>query len=122
MADTTERPKRGRVRITHSTNHVEVTGRALDAIWWQGRMFAVTSFGLESRDGRLSIPASRLADGISDDSCPRLLRVCLEPWVDSEDLITAWLVAIALHCPEVGRKRLHATLKRLPPPSLGDGT
>src|SRR4051812_38096408 len=73
---------------------VKCRGEALDKIWWQGRQWAVTEFGLEARDGTYTIKADRLAENI-EHAWP--VHVCAKNWVDRDDFRTAWLVALVMH-------------------------
>lgn len=77
---------------------VRCRGEALDRVWWQGRQWAVTTFGIEARDGTYAIGADRLAEGTGHawvHAWPA--HVCAKNWVDRDDFRTAWLVAIVLH-------------------------
>lgn len=44
--------------IIHSTLDVENQAENLDEIWWQGRQWAVTAYGIEARDGTYHIEAA----------------------------------------------------------------
>jgi hypothetical protein len=72
-------------------------GEDLDEIWWQGRQWAVTSYGIECRDGSYHIEADRLFENAQYGGWPA--HMAHKVWVDIEDFCTAWLVAIAMHCP-----------------------
>jgi len=90
------RPRRGVVRVVHDANVVKVRGEGLNKVWWQGRQWAVTSYGLEKRDGTYPIKAGRFHENLDGNySWPQHMSEKI--WVDTEDFITAWLVAIALH-------------------------
>ena len=79
-------------------DHTPVTcrGEQLHEIWWQGRQWAVTAYGIEARDGTYAIAARRLAEkrGTVPD-WP--LHMAEKNWVDTNDFNTAFLVALALH-------------------------
>jgi hypothetical protein len=74
---------------------VRVTGEALAPIWWRGRQWAVTEYGIEALDGTYAIAAERLAEKIREWSW--LCQLGGKVWVDPEEFATAWLVALALH-------------------------
>jgi hypothetical protein len=83
--------------IAHS-NDVKCRGNPLGAIWWQGRQWAVTSDGLEARDGTYFIDASRLREEL-DSACDHswIAHVCDKNWVDGADFSTAYFIACAMH-------------------------
>jgi hypothetical protein len=49
-------------------DHAEVWNHSepLHPIWWQGRQWAVTEYGIGARDGTYAIAAHRLAQDIPD--------------------------------------------------------
>lgn len=47
------------VLCRQSTNHVLVRGEKLDPILWQGKQWAVTTYGLECRDGTYHVKAGK---------------------------------------------------------------
>jgi len=79
---------------------VTVRGEDLHEVWWQGRQWAVTSYGVECRDGTYAIEASRLyerryhAEQIAW-SWP--LHMADKVWCDIHDFCTAYCVALGLH-------------------------
>lgn len=83
--------------IKHDTTHVERRGEVLDEVWWQGRQWAVTSYGIERRDGLYVIEADRLAQ----DPIPGVPfwpeQLAGKTDTDLPDFLTAYLVAVALH-------------------------
>src|ERR1700709_1108815 len=81
--------------INHSTKPVEILGDAPTRIWWRGRQWAVTEYGLEALDGTYPIAKSKLTEGLEFWGWPE--QVTSKDWVDAEDFMTAWLVALALH-------------------------
>lgn len=88
-------PRRKLKGILHDTTPVKNTGDALGRIWWQGRQWAVTSDGVEARDGCYHIAANRVLENI--DVHAWVSHMAEKDWVDLEDFATAWLVAVALH-------------------------
>jgi hypothetical protein len=84
--------------IIHDTTEIEHRGEDLHEIWWQGRQWAVTAYGIECRDGSYPIEAKRLTEEhkqkqpyswiahIRDKKC----------WADIDDFATAYFVACAV--------------------------
>jgi hypothetical protein len=67
-------------------------------VWWRGRQWAVTAYGLERLDGTYAVEASRLTEGMGPDRDRTFLaHVSRKAWCDTDDLVTAWLVATAMH-------------------------
>ncbi len=63
---------------------VEVRGEHLhEPIYWTGRQWAVTEFGLESRTGIYSIPKRRLWN--EEDDWGWVRQISNRPWVDMAD-------------------------------------
>lgn len=82
--------------------------RGLDEIWWRGKQWAVTAYGIECLNGDYEIEADRLAEGFPEDeggdSSDGILfddtwavHMAEKNWVDIDEFATAWLVALALH-------------------------
>src|SRR3954447_10697722 len=72
---------------------VEVSGEALVApIYWQGRQWAVTAYGVECRDGSYAIEADRLWE---EDDGPGgwVMHMSEKTWVDLPDFAEALRVA-----------------------------
>jgi hypothetical protein len=67
----------------------------LHPCWWIGRQWAVTAYGLEARDGTYALAADRLLEDLPDYS--KILHMAGKEWVDLEDFVTAFLVALTLH-------------------------
>lgn len=99
--------------VVFDTTGIVVRGDPLHEVWWQGRQWAVTSYGLECRDGRYAIEAKRLGDEWSDrpgvPSWPR--HMLGKAWVDVADFVTAFVVALALH--GKGRRFKSVTMRRV---------
>ncbi len=84
--------------IKYDETEVVVRGEPLDEIWWQGRQWAVTAFGLESRDGLYTIEANRLCeDHKTKYPHSRIAHMGGKSWIDIDDFATAWFVACAMH-------------------------
>jgi hypothetical protein len=54
------RERRRRCYVAQDYTEVQVLGEGLAEVWWRGRQWAVTAYGLEALDGRYAIEASRL--------------------------------------------------------------
>jgi len=87
---------------------VKVRGEDLDPIWWRGRQWAVTAFGIEALDGTYTIKADRLAEDIGH-AWPA--HVCGKTWVDQDDFCTAWLVAIAMHGASITPEQVRSAIQ-----------
>jgi hypothetical protein len=81
-------------------DHTEVACRGdeipIDQILWQGRQWAVTTRGIERRDGSYFIEADRLNE--TRDAMPDWpLHMAEKTGIDIDDFCTAFMVALALH-------------------------
>jgi hypothetical protein len=85
------RPKRGNDPVRYVDQSVKVRGEPLDEIWWSGRQWAVTAFGIEALDGTYVIEKDRLLEKLSVLSWAE--HVGNKLWVDDDDFVTARLVA-----------------------------
>lgn len=81
------------IALDHSV--VTVRGEPLADIWWRGRQWAVTSYGIECLDGTYYIEKSRLTENMADYPWPRHLSE--KEWCDSDEFATAFMVALVLH-------------------------
>jgi hypothetical protein len=81
--------------IEMDTTPVKLRAETLDPIWWRGRQWAVTAFGIEKLDGTYTIAADRLRENVAE--WPWTSQMAMKNWVDVPDFMTAWLVALALH-------------------------
>jgi hypothetical protein len=107
---------------------------AAAATLWRGRQWVVTQAGLETADGRTAIAAARLAEPWT--GAAPLLRhpvdLLAEAWVDVDDYLTAYMVALALHAehaPSLDRGLVLSSVREViaaagdrysPPPAAGD--
>jgi hypothetical protein len=82
-------------KIVVSKERVKCRGDRLSRIWWQGKQWAVTSFGIERRDGLYVIEKARL--GKDHDGQPGWLLHMAGKGIDFDDFATAYLVGLALH-------------------------
>ncbi len=82
--------------IKHSVNEVPLYGEPLDEIWWIGRQWAVTSYGLEKRDGKYFVEKSRLVENLRE-GWSWIGQIGCKSWADIEDVATAFYVAVAMH-------------------------
>lgn len=105
------RDRRGVSRVEHSRDEVRVRAEPLDEIWWQGREWAVTSYGIEKRDGTYYIPKADFSLHGDKWSWPEHLAA--KGWPDIEDFTTAWLVAMTLHGKDGSKAR--GVIAKLPP-------
>lgn len=77
-----------------STIDVRVTGEALhEPIYWQGRQWAVTSFGIEARDGKYPIAGSRVWEDNGGHGWIEHMEE--KEWVDLSDFTEALRLARA---------------------------
>jgi hypothetical protein len=85
----------------------------LDTVWWLGKQWAVTSYGIEQLDGTYVIEAHRLAEGLEREhphGWPA--QVTGKTWCDPDDFCTAWLVAIVLHGAKVSPMQAKMAVSR----------
>ncbi len=66
-----------------------------EGVYWRGRQWAVTDFGIERIGGGQSVPTDRLFEDISVYSWIR--RMGDRPDVDLDEFATAFMVALACH-------------------------
>jgi hypothetical protein len=90
----------------HDSSPVEATAEILGPILWQGRQWAVTSFGLEARDGRYPISARHLSE-LAPGELGLIANMSIKPWVDLPDFVAALAVARMFHA---GRDRESAAI------------
>lgn len=111
------RKRRRRYVVEMDTTPVACRGEALHEIWWRGRQWAVTSYGVECLDGSYSFEATRLAEGLHG-SGPVEASWCVHMaengWVDVDDFATAWLVALSLHGARVPAGKVRRMITYLP--------
>ena len=73
---------------------MKVYGEALHEVWWRGRQWAVTAYGIERLDGTYTTEASRLSE---KPDYPWPMHMATKTWVDIDEFTTAWMVALLLH-------------------------
>jgi hypothetical protein len=96
--------------IKHDEAETKVCGERLHEIWWQGRQWAVTEFGIECRDGSYPIEAKRLCEEHRQEHpYSWIAHVGAKTWVDVDDFATAFFVACAMH----GKHLTHADRQML---------
>ncbi|SDD93922.1 hypothetical protein [Belnapia rosea] len=88
-------PRRGDRPVEIDRTPVRVLGKRLHEVWWRGRQWAVTAYGLECLDGTYPIKGKRLAEDVDRYGWPQ--HMSGKGWCDPEDFATAWLAALALH-------------------------
>lgn len=87
-------------------------GAALHPILWQGSQWAVTTYGIEARDGSYPIEKSRLKeDHAGGDSW--ISHVGEKTWVNVDDFATAFFVACALHGTRLTKKEVAMLRKHI---------
>jgi hypothetical protein len=110
--DFPKRPRRGNRPVEMDQTPVAIRGEPLHEVWWRGRQWAVTAFGVECLDGSYVIKASRLAEEIDSFGWPE--HMSEKEWCDIEDFSSAWLVALAMHRTKVpgGKAAIRTALGR----------
>jgi hypothetical protein len=101
-------PRRGKRPIMLDETVVKNrSGDELGPMLWRGKQWAVTEHGIEALDGGYYIEAARLVEKLPMHSWAE--QVCGKTWCDTEEFVTAWLVALVLlrdAIPEKERPRL----------------
>lgn len=91
--------------VIYADNAVAQRGEAVHEVFWQGREWAVTAYGIERRDGGYPIEASRLCEehdggAVDADGTPVpytwIGHIGEKGW-DLADFATAFFVACAMH-------------------------
>ena len=91
--------------VIYGDNPIRTQGEPLHEIFWQGREWAVTGYGIERRDGRYAIEARRLREdhnggAVDKDGTPVpytwIGHIGEKGW-DLADFATAFFVACAMH-------------------------
>jgi hypothetical protein len=80
-----------------ATGYVECTGESLSKVLWLGHQWAVTTFGVEARDGCYVIAASRLWENEAEHGWVR--HMASKAWVDAQDFSEALRIGRARHAP-----------------------
>ncbi len=88
------RSRRGVNCVEMNRNPVKVRGEILHEVWWRGKQWAVTAYGIESLDGTYVAEACRL---LEQQNYPWPLHMATKKWVDIDEFTTAWMVALLLH-------------------------
>ncbi|MGK5062234.1 hypothetical protein [Janthinobacterium sp. LB3P112] len=74
-----------------SKTDVLVTGEPLSKpVYWKGRQWAVTSYGIEARDGKYVIEGSKVWE---DDGHGQIKHMAEKEWVDLSDFVEALRLA-----------------------------
>jgi hypothetical protein len=93
--------------IEYDATPVNVRGEPLSEIWWQGRQWAVTSHGIERRDGLYNFAASRLRENhATPNPYSWIAHMGEKGWCDMEDFATAYFVGCAMHGHKLPRKEV----------------
>jgi len=87
-------------------------GEELSEIWWRGKQWAVTAYGVECLDGTYHFEKKRVLENMGDGSAPQTRwwphHMAEKEWVDLDEFATAWLIAILLY-----RQGSKADIKRI---------
>lgn len=83
------------IPIKSSRTEVAVRGQALDAVLWAGEQWAVTTFGIEARDGTYAIDAGRLREDEPGYSWQR--HMSEKTWVNHREFQVAFAIACWVH-------------------------
>lgn len=66
-------------------------------IWWRGRQWAVTAYGIECLDGTYAIDAKRLGMMRTPSQAEWPAHMAEKEWVDMEDFMRAFSIALIRH-------------------------
>lgn len=78
----------------------QMQGELSAPVWWVGRQWAVTNYGMEARDGGYAIRADTLGDlrGSVDDGVANWpVHMWEKSGVDHDDFMKGFLIALAIH-------------------------
>ena len=106
------KPIPGPIISRDGSGDVRCCGDALDEIWWRGAQWAVTSYGIECRDGKYLVAASRLLEN-DPRSYSWVKHLGEKTWCDIEDFTSAYFVACAMHGVRLTRDTRIALLRHL---------
>lgn len=87
--------RRSAAPVEHDSAPVKMRGEVLGEVWWRGRQWAVTDYGIEALNGCYNFEWKRMLDRVDIHGWPE--HMSGKNWVDIDDFITAWLVGVALH-------------------------
>ena len=87
---------------SQASNPVQNRGDRLTKVYWKGRQWAATKFGVQCRDGSYSIPRKRLWE--DEDTHGWVLHMAEKEWVDLEDFAEALRVARILELCRTGKR------------------
>ena len=83
--------------IKYSEKHAQTYDDDLHEVWWQGRQWAVTAYGIEARDGSYPIEAKRIGEKRGKSMSDWVPHMAEKDWVDLPDFVTSLMVASILH-------------------------
>jgi hypothetical protein len=113
MKDYPREPSRsGDVPDERARRRVKVRGTNLHRVWWKGRQWAVTAYGIEARDGRYAIEKARLGERNGNWSWP--MHMMEKNWVDIADFVSAWLVSLAKHHVDLSPEDVAFAIRKVP--------
>jgi hypothetical protein len=87
---------------SQASNPVQNRGDRLIKIYWKGRQWAATKFGVQCRDGSYSIPRNRLWENEAEH--PWIMHMAEKDWIDLEDFAEALRVARILEMCRTGKR------------------
>lgn len=86
---------------------VKMCGDALAKIWWQGKQWVVTEFGIECRDGTYAVPANELTYDLDSGTNHGWVEQMLSKgWADMDDFRTAYFVALSMHGHQLPKEKV----------------
>lgn len=86
-----------------ATNRVRNRGERLSRVFWKGRQWAATKYGVECRDGTYAIARARLWE--EDDVHGWIMHMSGKHWVDLEDFAEALRIARIFEMCRTGKRR-----------------
>lgn len=93
--------------ISIDDHPVKVQGEALKQIWWQGKQWAVTEYGIECRDGTYAIPSNELTYDLDSGTNHGWIEQMLNKgWADMNDFRTAYFVALSMHGHQLPKEKI----------------
>lgn len=83
---------------------VKNRGERLSRVYWRGRQWAATKYGVECRDGCYAIERTRLWE--EDNEHSWIMHMAGKDWVDLEDFAEALRVARIFEMCRTGKRRV----------------
>ena len=110
-------PERRVSSIAIADNEVPLHGEGLSEIWWRGKQWAATQYGIECLDGTYTIEKASLLKGNPDIQAMLPNHMSEKEWVDIDEFTTAWMIGLLLHGHggKIAPDLLLKIFRRLPP-------